>query len=89
MEDNQISSYLIVNRVEVLTNSSCRACGRGFTSNPMGEKSLVATVADHTHPYYFCGTCGDSLMSRVETEEARKHYIWDWAVPLRDEKQAC
>lgn len=83
MEEVQVSGYLIVNRVEVLAKSRCRACGRGFTLNPMGEKALVAAVTGHTRPYYFCGACGDSLMSRVETEEAGKHYLWDWVVPLR------
>jgi hypothetical protein len=87
MEESRIVGYLIVNRVQVLSNSCCRSCGRGFTSNPMGEKALLTTAGEPERPYYFCGTCGDAIMSRVESEQARNHYAWDWAVPLREENR--
>lgn len=85
MEPNvEISNYLIINRVEVLHHAFCSSCGREFTTNPMGEKALVLTLGNAERTYFFCGTCGDNIVGRVESEEARKRYVWDWAVPLRD-----
>jgi len=85
MEPNtEVSSYLVVNRVEVLDHAGCAACGRGFSSDPIGEKALVLTLGNAERTYFFCSTCGDNIVSRVESEEARKRYLWDWTVPLRN-----
>jgi predicted RNA-binding Zn-ribbon protein involved in translation (DUF1610 family) len=90
MEPNvEIASYLIVNRVEVLHHAGCSACGREFTTNPMGEKALVLPLHNAERTYFFCGTCGDNIVGRVEAEEARKRYIWDWAIPLRTNSRAA
>ena len=84
-DGQQANSHLIVNRVEALLQAYCSACGRDFTPNPMGEKILVLSLGgDGGRTFLFCGTCGDNIMSRVESEDARKRYVWDWAVPLRD-----
>ncbi|MFZ0887253.1 MAG: hypothetical protein WA005_02270 [Candidatus Binataceae bacterium] len=88
MEQNgqQVSNFLIVNRVEVLERAGCSTCGRDFTSNPMGEKTLVLTFEGNgARTFFFCGTCGDNIVGRIESEDARKRYLWDWAVPLRDQ----
>ena len=78
-----ISNFLFVNRVEVLAHACCSACGREFTANPMGEKSLVLALGSGDHGFFFCCTCGDNIVGRVESDEARKRYVWDWAVPIR------
>jgi hypothetical protein len=80
----EVTSYLVVNRVEVLDRAGCASCGRGFSTNPMGEKALVLTLGNAERTYFFCGGCGDNIVSRVESEEARKRYLWDWTVPLRN-----
>jgi len=88
MEQNgqQVSNFLIVNRVEVLERAGCSACGRDFTANPMGEKTLVLIFEGNGgRTFFFCGTCGDNIVGRIESEDARKRYLWDWAVPLRDQ----
>ena len=84
-DGNQASSHLIVNQVEILLRAYCSACGRDFTSNPMGEKTLMLALGNGGRTFFFCGACGDSIMVRVESEDARKRYVWDWAVPLRDQ----
>lgn len=73
-------TFLAINRVEILTRK-CSTCGAGFASSPAGEKALVAAVPG-IRPYFFCAPCGDNIMSRIQSEEARKHYSWDWVVPL-------
>jgi hypothetical protein len=83
----QVNNYLIVNRVEILGQAGCSACGRGFTDNPMGEKTLVLSVGNLERVYFFCGSCGDNIMGRVEADDAKKRYVWDWAVPLRSAGQ--
>ncbi len=84
MESAKVSNYLIVNRVEVLGQTGCNACGRGFTDSPTGEKTLILGVGDPERVYFFCGSCGDNIMGRVETDDAKKRYVWDWAIPLRN-----
>lgn len=85
-DGNQAQNHLIVNRVEVLLQAYCSACGRGFTSNPLGEKTLMLALGgDGRRSFFFCGACGDNIMVRLESEDARKSYLWDWAVPLRDQ----
>jgi hypothetical protein len=90
MEPNtEVSSYLFVNRVEVLPHAFCSACGREFTVNPMGEKTLVLALGNARRCYFFCATCGDNIVGRVESEDARKRYVWDWTVPIRDHSKAA
>jgi len=84
MEDGRLNtgSFLMVNRAEVL-DATCSACGSGFAASPSGEKTLVATVGQTVgQNFFFCGACGDNIMGRVQSEDARAHYGWDWAVPL-------
>jgi|PeaSoiMetatran63_FD_contig_51_2129096_length_384_multi_14_in_0_out_0_1 predicted RNA-binding Zn-ribbon protein involved in translation (DUF1610 family) len=85
MERNgRMESYLIVNRVEVLDAAGCSACGREFSGEPAGEKTLVLSIgSNNERTYFFCGGCGDNIVGRAESELAKKRYIWDWAVPLR------
>ncbi len=81
---SQAKDYLIVNRVQVLTDACCSACGGSFTASPMGDKALIATIDEGGRTYFFCGGCGDNITGRLESDEARRHYMWDWAVPLRN-----
>lgn len=78
-----VETYLVVNRVEVLTRN-CNACGHGFATTPQGEKALIATVPGSERPLFFCSSCGDNIMGRIQSEEPRKHYVWDWIVPLQE-----
>jgi hypothetical protein len=84
---SQTKDYLIVNRVQVLNEACCNACGGGFTASPMGDKALIATIDDGNRTYFFCGGCGDNISGRLESDEARRHYVWDWAIPLRNGHQ--
>ena len=61
--------------------------GGGFTASPMGDKALIATIDDGSRTYFFCGGCGDNISGRLESDEARRHYVWDWAIPLRNGHQ--
>jgi hypothetical protein len=79
----QGGSFLIVNRAQIL-EVCCSACGSRFAASATGEKALVATVGDGGRLFFFCGPCGENIMGRVQNEEARGHYGWDWAVPLRN-----
>ena len=79
-----MENHLVVNRVEVLTGN-CNACGQGFASTPLGERALVAMVHGTERPFFFCASCGDNIMGRIQSEEARKNYVWDWMVPLKQE----
>jgi hypothetical protein len=79
---SQTRDYLVVNRVQVLSEASCSACGGAFTSSPMGDKALIATVEDGNRTFFFCGGCGDNISGRLENDEARRHYVWDWTIPL-------
>lgn len=83
--EHPANNYLVVNRVEVLTEN-CNCCGSGFAPGAGGEKALVAAVASAGRPYFFCASCGDNIMGRIQSEEARKHYVWDWVVPLKEAK---
>jgi hypothetical protein len=77
--------FLIVNRVEVLSECGCSACGGAFAQNPTGDRALIASVgggAERT--FFFCSGCGDNIMGRIQSDDARQHYAWDWAVPIRD-----
>ncbi len=80
----EVSEYLVVNRVEVLSQGCCAVCGRGFTNNPIGEKAMVLTLGNGQRTYFFCGGCGDNIVSRVESDDTRRRYVWDWAIPLRN-----
>jgi len=76
-------AFLLVNRVEVISEC-CDACGNGFASNPAGEKALIASVGSQNRVLRFCSPCGDNINSRIQSEEARARYVWDWAIPLKD-----
>jgi hypothetical protein len=78
-----VETYLVVNRVEVLTRN-CNTCGNGFASTPLGERALIAAVPGSERPLFFCASCGDNIMSRIQSDEPRKHYVWDWVVPLKE-----
>jgi hypothetical protein len=82
-------NFLIVNRVEVLDAGACSVCGREFSEDPSGEKALVLSLGNAERVYFFCGSCGDNIMERAESELAKKRYIWDWAVPLRSPGHAA
>jgi len=81
---SQVKDYLIVNRVQVLSDACCSACGGAFTASPMGDKAMIATVEEGGRTFFFCGGCGDNINGRLESDEARRHYVWDWAIPLRN-----
>lgn len=81
--NGQMHDVLLVNRVEILPKAGCSACGREFSTNPVGEKALVLSAGNPASVYFFCSSCGDNIMSHVESEDSRKRYGWDWAVPLR------
>jgi hypothetical protein len=74
---------LVVNRAQAVSRD-CAVCGDGFASTPAGERLLLANVKE-TVCYLLCATCGDQIMSRAQSEEAAKRYVWDWAIPLRTE----
>ncbi len=78
-----MQDFLLVNRVEVLSQAGCSACGGGFSAEPIGEKALALGVGNPDRVYFFCSGCGDNIMSHVESDESRKRYQWDWAVPLQ------
>ncbi|HYB91427.1 MAG TPA: hypothetical protein VEC38_10310 [Candidatus Binataceae bacterium] len=74
----------MVNRAEVL-EATCSACGSRFAASPTGDKTLVATIGEAAaQNFFFCGACGENIMGRVQREDARSHYGWDWAVPLSE-----
>ena len=75
---------LVVNRAQVVTRD-CAVCGGGFASTSVGERILLADVTE-TVCYLLCANCGDQIMSHVQSSEVSKHYVWDWAVPLRKEE---
>jgi len=79
--------YLLVNRVEILAKAGCSACGSEFSTEPVGQKALLLSVGDAGRIYFFCAHCGDNILSHVESDDARKRYGWDWAVPLRGAAQ--
>ncbi len=72
--------YLAVNRVAVLARK-CDACGQDFAPTPMGERSLMARLPG-IEPCFFCAGCSDAIMNRIRSEEMRRHFAWDWVVPL-------
>jgi hypothetical protein len=81
-------TFLIINRVELLDESGCSACGSAFAGSPMGDRALIATINNGGQRiYYFCGACGDNIMGRVHSDDARQHYVWDWAVPVHNGQQ--
>jgi hypothetical protein len=85
MDENgtQHNEFLIINRAEVLS-ATCSACGARFATNSTGDKTLIAIVGEGKRTFFFCAPCGDNIMGRVQVEDARGHYGWDWAVPVRN-----
>jgi len=77
-----MQDFLLVNRVEVLSQAGCSACSGGFSTQAVGEKALVLGLSNPDRVYFFCSACADNIMSHVASEESRKRYEWDWAVPL-------
>jgi len=74
-------SYLVLNRVEVLSHFGCDCCDAIFAASADGERALVADAGSE-RVFFFCSSCGDNIMKRVVSDEARPHYTWDWAIPL-------
>jgi hypothetical protein len=72
---------LVVNLAQAV-KCDCAVCGNGFASSPAGERLLLANVTA-AECYLFCASCGDIIISHVQSEEAAKRYAWDWAIPLR------
>lgn len=85
--DHRNNTYLIVNRAELL-ETGCSACGTSFATSAPGDRALIATVGKNNREFFFCGSCGDNIMSRVHNDETRGHYGWDWAVPLKSANAA-
>ena len=83
MIEGRKQSFLVVNRVEVLEQAACSACGQEFSTTPIGEKVLTLTAGAGQQLYFFCAGCGDKIVGRVESETAKRRYIWDWAIPVR------
>ncbi|HYB91425.1 MAG TPA: hypothetical protein VEC38_10300 [Candidatus Binataceae bacterium] len=79
----QPSMFLMVNRAHV-AELACSACGGPFATNPTGDKALVATIGKDSRVFFFCSACGDNIMGRVSSDDAKGHYGWDWAVPVRN-----
>ncbi len=77
-----MQDFLLVNRVEVLSQAGCSACNGGFSGQSTGEKALVLAVGNPDRAYFFCSGCADNIMGHVVSEDSRKRYEWDWAVPL-------
>jgi hypothetical protein len=86
--NSQAHDYLIINRVQLLSECGCSACGGGFSQSPAGDKALVVTVGEGGKSFIFCGGCGDNIMGRISSDDVRKHYVWDWAIPLRNGRPA-
>ena len=84
MIDNNGSelNFLVVNRAEV-ASQGCSACGNAFTFEPGGAPALSAAVGANSATYLFCAGCGESIMSHLQIDAARQHYLWDWTIPLR------
>ena len=78
-----VGRVLVVNLAQAVTGD-CAVCGGGFVSAPAGERLLLANVTE-TVCYLLCATCGDQIMSRAQSDEAAKRYVWDWVIPLRRE----
>jgi len=86
------STFLMVNRAQVM-DAACSACGGRFAASPTGDKAMVATVGDGSQILFFCSPCGENIIGRANNDDARGHYAWDWAVPVRNganrEHQSC
>jgi pimeloyl-ACP methyl ester carboxylesterase len=70
------------NRMEVASHLRCGACSSDLATNPGGDRTLVLKLGGHLS-YYFCESCGDNVAGRIESDEARRRYVWYWAVPLK------
>jgi hypothetical protein len=77
---------VVVNLAQVVT-CDCAVCGGGFATTPVGERLLLANVTE-TVCYLFCASCGDQIMSHVQSQEAAKRYAWVWAIPLGRQESA-
>jgi hypothetical protein len=75
-----------VSRVEIADRLRCRVCGSDFAANPAGDRTLVLNPGGARRRFFFCGPCGDSISSRIQSNDARKRYLWYWAVPMKDER---
>jgi hypothetical protein len=85
MDDNGThhEQFLLINRAELL-DIGCSACGARFAVSAIGDKTLIAVVGEGKRTFFFCAPCGENIMGRVQVEDARGHYGWDWAVPVRN-----
>jgi len=96
MEPNtEVSSYLVVNRVEVLDHAGCSACGRGFSTNPMGEKALVLPSGTPSGPTFFArpaaitSSAGSNRKRPANATYGTGRYRSETATGLHEEGQAA
>lgn len=78
----EASAFLMVNQAKVI-DATCNACGERFAARASGEKALMLSLGEASQALFFCDSCGDNIISHLNTEEAVKRYEWDWAIPLR------
>lgn len=79
----EANAFLMVNQAKVI-DATCNACGERFAAKAGGEKALMLSLGDASQALFFCNSCGDNIISHLNTEEAVKRYEWDWAIPLRN-----
>jgi len=76
----------MINGVEIVDHLQCGICGSHFISDPAGDKTLGLYMGAARRRYFFCKACGENVVGRVESEHARKRYVWYWAVPLEENR---
>jgi pimeloyl-ACP methyl ester carboxylesterase len=65
----------------VIAHLRCGICGSDLTDRPAGDRTLGLGSAGRRNAYFFCRACGENILGRVQSDDARKRYQWFWAVP--------